>query len=153
MHTLRDVQRELAEYERRYRHPDQLPLTISGLYDLFPGQPTPASALTERRWPQTWPNADGRGVYLVFDHELSLRYIGKASMRSSIGARLGTYFGYAEDRSCKILHTGWRVQPRFLVTVAVPDETPWEAPAIEEYLIKRLQPPDNSVGMEEDQNG
>jgi hypothetical protein len=43
-------------------------------------------------------------------------------------------------------HSGWSQPPRFFYAVAVPEQMPFEAPALEEFLIGRLQPPDNSVG-------
>lgn len=156
MSTFDDINEAIEAYERNYRHPDLPRLNISGPYDLFPAstEPWPNSTPAEHRWPDVWPNSEKRGIYLIFDQSRNLLYVGKASMSSSIGVRLGKYFGSSDDGPCcRVLHTGWGAQPRFVVTVAVPDASPFEAPAIEEYLITLLSPSDNSKGIVRNHNG
>jgi len=62
--------------------------------------------------------------------------------------RLGSYFkNNAADKSCRIVERSdwraWSDPPKYVVSIAVPDQLPFEAPALEEYLIAALKPPDN----------
>lgn len=135
----------ISEYQRDFRRGDFEPLAVSGLYDLFPSQPAgPEPAESDFR--QSWPSADRAGVYLVFDQDLSLLYVGKASVESSLGKRLYTYFRPAKDGTCTVYHRDWLRTPRYVITVAVPEPTRFEACALEEYLIEMLQPINNTVG-------
>jgi excinuclease UvrABC nuclease subunit len=87
-------------------------------------------------------------VYIVLDASLFVLYVGKASMGSCIGKRLGSYFVNDGGR-CRIVHhheAAWTEEPRFVVTVAVPSKMAFEAAALEEYLIGALDPPCNRVG-------
>lgn len=152
MAHLSDLKKELARYCRRYRHPKLPPLRVSGLYALFPEKYDTLPRGVTARWPDDyWPNADKPGVYIFLDAKLNVRYIGKTSMWRSLGDRLGAYFRYADPVSKKCLippEHGWEVQPEFLVTIGMLPETGFEASAIEEYLISKLQPPDNTLGTE-----
>ena len=131
----------VMEYVRDFRRPDLTALDLGELYDLFsgaePGRPGR---------PNTYPHAERAGVYFVLDDRLNLLYVGKASMGSCIGKRLGSYFTYAPDGGCQVLHDGWSSRPRYVATIAVPENAPFEAPALEEFLISRLNPPDNKTG-------
>ena len=136
------VLKEIDVYQSRYRRGDVPPLRIGGLYDLSPelGQPQRAC---EAKWDQQWPNSDESGVYVFFDHDLSVLYIGKARI---LGARLAAYCAYGPGKTCRLKHEGWSRTPRYVLTVAVPGNMPWEAAALEEYLIRALDPPDNVLG-------
>jgi len=46
------------------------------------------------------------GVYLISDESMGLLSNGKASMHSTLGARMSSYFQYEKDDSCRIVH-GW----------------------------------------------
>jgi excinuclease UvrABC nuclease subunit len=84
------------------------------------------------------------------NEQLGVCYVGKASMGNCIGSRLSSYFGYESetDRRCKIYHReGWTEKPRYVMCVAVPEDSPFEAPALEEFLIRELAPPDNKRGV------
>ena len=144
--SLVDIIEVLNHYKAHFRRESLPPLKpISGLYALFPELES-APEVTAK-WPDAWPDGGFQGVYFVFGTQLRLLYIGKASMRHQIGARLSFWFKYARpDRSCKVVHTGWSEQPRFVATLAVPDGMAFEAPALEEFLIERLSPPDNVNG-------
>jgi hypothetical protein len=143
MNKLRDAADAIARYERTHRHPDRPALAVSPRYSLFPELAEPGP-----RWPDSWPNAGNRGVYLMLDAEESVLYVGKASVNSSLGARLGAYFQYGDDRRCKFRFQDYWLPliPTYVVTIAVPDDSPFEAPALEEFLIRELGPPRNTVG-------
>lgn len=144
----KDVGDCLRAYHEKFRRTDLPELVISGIYVLTPPEEAGAPLSIAGRWPDQWPNNGRQGVYLVFGKGYELLYVGKASAKSSMGARLSTYFQYNHtDRLCRIVeHTDWRSwskDPKYVVTIAVPEDFSFEAPALEEYLIASLQPPDN----------
>lgn len=134
----------VTEFASRHRHSGFPPLEASGPLDLFPSLPLPAGITPQGRWtdPQ-WPFTERAGVYLIYSESFELLYIGKSSMKQCLGKRLWRHFGGGE--TC-VPNDVWPQTPRFVVNIAVPDEMPFEAPALEEYLIKKLQPLLNTVG-------
>jgi len=148
MKTYEDVKKQIETYVKNFRRNDVDDLEISDLYDLFPGHKAKISRKVTAKWPDYYPYPERRGVYIIFDDRLNLLYIGKASMGNFLGNRLAGYFGYADDRqTCKIWHDNWTKQPRYIMTIAVPKDMPFEAPALEEYLVTSLQPCDNTKGI------
>jgi|SRR5690606_33756384 len=143
-----DFLREVRTYQEHYRSPALTPFEIAAPYDLFPERGA-GSFSCQRQWPNSWLHPMRAGVYAFFSEDAKLLYIGKASFRSSISARLATYCGYQEGPGspCK-LSNHWKGSPRYVVIVAVPEETRFEASALEEFLISKLQPPENSVGLD-----
>ena len=96
-----------------------------------------------RDWKKTWPSNEKPGVYVLIDESLYVQYIGKAS--NNIGARLNSH------KTSGLLNKDIDKNPlhiRYIWTIAVPDESFFEASAIEEYLIRRLNPPLNRIGKE-----
>jgi hypothetical protein len=145
--TLDDVSRILAEYHDTYRNPRLEPLKVSGFYDLHDHEPT--SVAVAFRWSNNdkWPNHDRPGVYLVWDDQMSLRYVGRAN---PLSRRLSNYFRSSAGAGspCKIVHPGWRSRPRFVATVPV--QKSFEAGALEEYLINKLRPVENATRLDDD---
>ena len=141
MVTLDDALAAIEQF-RLLRHSSLGRLEVGGKYSLS----TRGSAGHEadQFWPEEWEHADRCGVYLILDVSMRLLYVGKASMGNQLWNRLGTYFG--GRGKCKIKHDQWSDRPEFVVTVAVPEESTWEAPALEEFLIGKLQPVDNVRG-------
>jgi hypothetical protein len=139
---LAQVRRYLDEYQEKYRRPGLPGLELRGMYALFPEEGVPD--FVESRWNDPYPNADRKGVYLIFARTGLLLFIGRASMGASIGGRLGTYF--AGKKECRLLSTDWTERPAYIATIAVPQGMSFEAPALEEYLIRCLNPCDNSLG-------
>ena len=69
-------------------------------------------------------------------------------MYNSFCYRLSAYFRYnRKTKKCKIKHSNWSEPPRYVLTVAVPTDMSFEAPALEEYLITKTQPKDNDRGI------
>jgi len=134
----------IGEYASKFRHSDSLPLEISAPLDLFPSLPRPSGIMPQCSWVDSWPFHDRAGVYMIYSEAGELMYIGKTSMNQCIGKRLYVRFG--GDESCVIKDDWWPQPPRFVVIVAVPDTQRFEAPALEEFLIKRLQPICNVAG-------
>lgn len=143
--SLSDFRAAIERFSEKFRRIDLPPLVISGVYDLHPHS-TPSRAPSEFAWPSAWPNAGQAGVYAFFDDNAELIYVGKSSMNSSLGARLGAYFRFGDGGRCELAGGDWRRLPRLVVTVGVPDSMTWEAPALEEFLIQELGPPLNVQG-------
>jgi hypothetical protein len=142
-----DLLRYVSIYQELYRSSTQVPFEIGPPYDLFPlrgPEKTPCGG----RWPESWPHLSRAGVYAFLSDEGELLYIGKASFRNSLAARLSTYCGYeaGPGTPCRLYHQ-WKTNPRYVVTIAVPESTRFEASALEEFLIGELQPPENSIGL------
>ena len=137
---------EVEKFQASHRRSDSPRFDIEPPYDLFP-QLGSTVIPYKFHWPTPWANADRKGAYALLDNEANVLYVGKASMGSCFAARFVAYFAYENDRSCKIKHPNcWSRTPRYVLTIAVPIETPWEAPGLEEFLIRKLQPPDNGTG-------
>lgn len=133
----------VAEFASRHRHPDFPPLEAGGPFDLFPSLPLPVGIVPQGGWTEQWPFAERAGVYLIYSESFALLYVGKSSMNQCLRKRLWRHFG--GGATC-VLNEPWTQAPRFVVNIAVPDEMAFEAPALEEYLIKKLQPLLNTVG-------
>jgi excinuclease UvrABC nuclease subunit len=148
MKTYEDVKKKIKTYVKNFRRNDVGNLEVSDLYDLFPDRKAKTPEKVTAKWPDDYPYQSHRGVYIIFDDSLHLLYIGKASMGNCLGNRLANYFGYADDRqACRIWHDDWTKEPRYIMTVAVPIDMPFEAPALEEYLVTSLQPCNNTQGI------
>lgn len=136
----------VSRYHEDFRREKSPEFEINRPFDLFPKEPR--SVLDcDWGWDRNdyWPHANRKGIYLIFDDNLVLTYVGKASMNSTIGARLFSHFGNGENCAPGL---NWKRRPRYLVTVAMPKGREFEAPALEEYLIWHLHPEDNTAGRQ-----
>ena len=139
----------VKKYSKGYRNPNMEKFDISDQYLLYPNE----NKLLEAgcHWPNSYPHATRQGVYLVCDANLDLLYVGKVSMNNTFGSRFTSYFCYeSHSKTCKLRQPdGWSRKPHCIVTVAVPTGNSFEAPALEEFLIKELGSdlPDNTVGI------
>jgi hypothetical protein len=102
-------------------------------------------------WPVaglSWPNAQAQGVYLVFAADSTLLYVGKAAgTKNRIGHRLAVWFlpnlnGAGRMPNAK--HK-WSAEPRFIITTGVADAHSYLVSAIEQFLILKLKPSDNTL--------
>jgi len=76
---------------------------------------------------------------------MQLSYIGKTF---DFGWRLSQHFKWSEGRGkgvCQPQGT-WKIRPMFLATLPVIES--FEAPGLEEFLISKLNPPDNRNGTQ-----
>ena len=129
--TVEQVNEKIAEFQKKYLNPA---LSICGhdqIHDLKKG----AS--------KYYPFTHEQGVYAILAGK-SVLYIGKASsMKSNIGKRAGSYF--YKDGSPKSNHT-WTKPPTHLAAWKAPEGAPFIATALEQFLIQKLGPPDNTRG-------
>ncbi len=133
----------LCEYVSRYRRSDLPPIEVSEPLDLYPALPAPANFTPKLTWANPWPFDHNAGVYMLYDELLELLYIGKASMNRCLGYRLYDHFG--GGGAC-IPKAEWLKPVRFVINIAVPKEMAFEAPGLEEFLIRKLQPKSNGTG-------
>ena len=134
-----DLKARVEHYQSTYRHANLERFEVSQPYSLFP-QEGQTSTL---KWGDEWPNSRRTGVYLVYS-DGGLLYVGTAWM---LGSRLACYFR-SEDRRdgrCKIIRPDW-AESKYVVTIAVPEKSWFEAAALEEYLIYELKPSLNKIG-------
>lgn len=120
---LKPTRNALKDYEKRYGLK-----TETALY-----------ALTEEGWRNYIPFRGDSGCYLFYDETGRLLYVGKAR---NLGARIGHYF--TSPPFAPTAGHVWSAMPRHALVIKV--EKTWEAPSLEEYLIDRLQPSDNTRG-------
>lgn len=143
MEPLSKVSAAIADFSSKYRAPGLPHIEISKPVDLFPDAPQKIELGAHTTWKDSWPFATRPGVYIIYSSSLDLIYIGKTSMNRCIGKRLYEYFG--DGPEC-IIKKEKLCKARVVVIAAVPKDMPFEAPALEEYLIKKLQPPQNDLG-------
>lgn len=131
------------EYSTKHRNPNSPPLASSAALDLYPSRPSPTGFNAKLTWRDPWPYAESPGVYIIYAENLELMYVGKTSMNRCLGRRLYEYFGGGAACTPK---AQWLTSARYVINIAVPQDHSFEAPALEEFLIKKLQPRCNVVG-------
>jgi hypothetical protein len=134
-----EVLKQVDFYENKYRNCNLERFKISELYDLFPDKTTEHKI--DNSWPKPWTHSSKAGVYLFLDENLEVVYIGKSNQ---FGYRFGSYFAYDEEKKCRIKHS-WKTFPRFVITIAVPDDSKFECTALEEYLLSTIVTSDNTL--------
>lgn len=138
---LNKIKEAAEEYSRLYRANNLGPFEfIEELYSLYP------SPEEKYGWNDYYPFYNRAGIYLAFDENKKLIYIGKASMSNKIGHRVGARFKQGANGECepKSNSDGWAKECKYLSAIAVPHA--FEAPSLEEYLIGVFAPKFNSVG-------
>jgi hypothetical protein len=135
----------VTAFHAEWRHPRLPSLEYSQVYSLFPQESLDMP--TNANWPDNWPLANRPGVYLIFAATMHLLYVGKSG---ALGSRLSNYFRWSAGRgsACRIVHTGWKTRPMFVATIAVTE--PFEAAALEGFLIARTHPTENLLGISPD---
>ncbi len=131
MKGLEELRAALDQFNKKYPRPNMPELKVSDLYDL------------DKDWAKSYPNATLPGIYVFFDKNKNLLYIGKVSRKNVLGQRLSTYFGHDDKNGWKLHEPHeWESYgyPRYIVTIPLPADRSFEAPAIEEYLIAKLNP-------------
>lgn len=90
----------------------------------------------------SWPGNQKAGVYLILDELDNIIYVGQSS---SLGRRFYHYFK-GSDGVCTYREGSWSATPKAIVAIVAPDDARYERLSLEEYLIERLQPADNTRG-------
>ncbi len=146
----------INEYCEKYRGTGLQPYAHTELYDLYPENVDINSSKAPYKWPDPWPHPkEGfqkythAGVYIFFDKDLNVIYVGKASQNSAIFQRLGTYFKNDHNEKCLFVRHWWEKKPKYFKLIFMPEGHKFEAPALEEYLIDKIQPYGNAQGKSE----
>lgn len=134
------ITQALSDYSERYRSGRAPSLALSEIYAFYPERAE--SKLTPIAWPGSYPNADESGVYLFFGVAEDLIYIGSAA---NLNNRVGSYFKYSNDGERRCAFKGaLNTTPWYLMTIAVPESTKFEALSLEAFLINALSPKENA---------
>jgi len=126
--TFEDLEASVANFNREHPRPHGQ-ICLTDLLDI------------SKEAQAAWPSNESPGVYIFLDANKQITYIGKASANSCIGARLNPRFDPKwnprshESQGCV-----------YITTIALPRELAFEAPAIEEYLIRELSTRSNTIG-------
>lgn len=139
--TYSDLLMAIEYYRNNYRREGLPEFGEINRYALYPD-----NNINEFGWPGKFHDCDSPGIYVFLDENDDILYIGKASMNNLLGYRLGSYFCYDQDGSCKLNHK-WKKEPRYIITMAVDYDTRFEAAALEEYLISQLTTLENKAGV------
>jgi len=123
---MRKVGEEVERYCSTYWHPDR---------------PKPVVNAVEGRDRNWWgtPRAKRPGVYVLYSADGKLGYIGKASLRATMGNRLYDHFEGGRG-------TPGRLNDRTQYVQFIEVSEAHLAPSLEECLIGRLNPPWNNLG-------
>lgn len=130
--SLHDVELAIAEFNREFPRPKVGAVTLSSPFFIIDDFAV-----------ASFPNAAAAGVYFVFDRDDNLLYIGKAD---GLGARLGSHFGWNADRTSGRVKNAKLNGAHAVRTIGLPEESRFEAAAIEAFLIWRLDPGLNVIG-------
>ena len=129
--TLQNAIVEIERYHARYRNPALARPEVCEPYRL------------PDDWRRSYFGAGHSGVYLFVDADEQVQYVGKSR---EMGTRLGWYLKH-QDKS-RETHE-WKDPDTFgsvSAIVFVKLENAFEAPALEDFLIGRLQPAINKQG-------
>ena len=131
----KQLRRGLKMLNERYPRPDLPPLRQSKPYCMV------------KDWAEQtyYPSSHLPGVYAFLDRHGELIYIGKASGKNTIAGRLGQYFRYG-TKGTAVSRQRTRLHVAHIITIGLPEDRAFEAPAIEEFLIRELKPRDNNHG-------
>ncbi|MEZ8493868.1 hypothetical protein AB6C81_16645 [Vibrio splendidus] len=134
MANFQKLQLALDEFNREFPRPNMAMLALSEEYNIL------------KDFRNSYPGASYPGVYAIFDVSGELLRLGKASCNSTIGARLSTYFRWHDvDYIGVNKHEGYE-NAKIIRTIKIPNERAFEAPALEEFLIRKLSPKFNTLG-------
>lgn len=131
---LSDVESAISEFNREFPRPKMGAVALSSPFYVVDD-----FAIAD------FPNAAAAGVYFVFDRDDNLLYIGKAD---GLGSRLGSHFGWSEDKTTGRVKNAKFNAAHAVRTIGLPDESRFEAAAIEAFLIRRLDPSLNVIGRD-----
>lgn len=91
---------------------------------------------------QSWPCNGHAGVYMILSEKKEVLYVGQTL---SFGSRFYQYFK-DKNGTCVVRSPYWSETPNAIVAIPAPDDKKYERLSLEEYLIERLQPTDNTRG-------
>lgn len=136
MSQIEDVILAIDEMNARFPRPG-LVLKVVGPYDL------------KSSFRHPYPNVGLAGVYVLTSADGTVLRIGKASCSRKLDERLADYFRRDIEPGVGIAKNAIFNDVRYVNTIGVPLDRAFEAPAIEEFLLRRIQAPLNKFGVAE----
>jgi len=134
MPDLSDLKIAVKEFNKHFPRPDMSPLKLSGKYDIRVDYSEP------------FPHAERPGVYIIFNTDNEVLRIGKVSCKNTLGNRLSAYYKWGQGDSEGVgRHEGYG-DAKLIRVIGFPNDRAFEAPALEEFLIGKLNPPYNTNG-------
>lgn len=134
MPNLQDLQAALEEFNTQYPRPNMDKLLLSDEYNIL------------KDFRSHYPYAEYPGVYAIFNFSGELLRLGKSSCNSTLGARLSTYYKWDKVEYIGVpKHIGYE-DVIIIRTIKFPKDRAFEAPALEEFLIGKLNPRFNTLG-------
>ena len=91
---------------------------------------------------QSWPCNGHAGVYMILSEKKEVLYVGQTL---SFGSRFYQYFK-DKNGTCVVRSPYWSEIPNAIVAIPAPDDKKYERLSLEEFLIERLKPTDNTRG-------
>lgn len=141
--TKENIINELKEYHDKYRNPNLTSFKLSPIYHLFPNKTLNETKEYEHKWPNPYPHEEKSCVYLILDDEYKIIYIGQSE---KVQYRFSSYFTYDKDKkNCKI-KGNWKGDPHYIYLIPIENETKFERFSLEQYLIDKVKPIDNTKG-------
>lgn len=132
--SLQLINEALSEYNKRYN----TSFNLLSKYPLFPKE-------RECGYNVSWPGNNHAGVYFVMTKDDEILYVGQSK---NIGKRLNDHFPPQNKGLSKIctFKEKWRKDPNYLYVATTPNDAIWERLSLEEFLIQKLNPIDNTQG-------
>ncbi len=123
----------LEEFKKKCPLPELSELKLSRHYDIL------------NEFDDYYPDSEHPGVYILLDSEKKILYIGKASCSNNLGYRLGAHIERGPDGK-GMPKDDVSEGTQYIVTISVPDDWAFMAPALEEFLIREINLGKNVTG-------
>ena len=133
MSDLPSIEDCIEQFNINYPRPKMKPIKLCSNYDL------------DEDWSKNtpYPTLDKAGVYFLLDGEYKLLYIGESS---NMGYRWSAYINWSKDKSTYSVVDHRFPSLKHLYAIEIPEGHEFERLAIEEYMIKKLNPVANTKG-------
>lgn len=143
MPNLQDVKAAIDDFLGMQRGLNEI--DVSDYYALFPSGARTDIPISGGWDSEPYPHQYKAGVYLIFSEDLELIYIGKTD--SNFGSRLYNHF--KGSGACNVVQSGWSKKPYYVVSIPVERSKSHAVSPVclEDFLINRLQPCDNTRGI------
>lgn len=132
LEVIKKIKVALDEYNRLYN--TNFELLEERKYNLVPND-------EEYGYNDEWPGNKHAGVYFIMTKDNEILYIGQSQR---IGKRLNEHFPSKSNGLCNVHKENWQKKPSYLYVILVHDERKWERLSLEEFLIQKFKPIDNT---------
>lgn len=141
MPTFKELVTQVDEYHKRYRNRSLEKFKDGGVYDLFPTSTEPTIECKFNWLKDEYPYKNVAGVYSFLSEDLKVLYIGETD---NFYGRMVNYLRGSIQSGCKFKDR-WVGSPRYVHFYIAPNESKFETPALEAYLIIKIETPNNKT--------